>query len=190
MLPIAFAFGLTAVGNIYAFAEVSGAHFNPAVTFATWINGDLSNRKAVSFVVAQLIGSVAASAAVCGVFPEGVEAVRMVAVSAGPGVSAPTVFFMEMALTFILVFTVYTVAFELIPKPPPTLRYKAGDKGLTLYSVSPQSKSGFAPLIIGFTVTVLAMAGSSVSGASVNPARAFGPAVIANQWGTRALTCG
>ena len=45
---------------------------------------------------------------------------------------------MEMALTFILVFTIYTVAFELIPKPSPSFKYKADAKGLTLYSVSPQ----------------------------------------------------
>jgi hypothetical protein len=51
---------------------------------------------------------------------------------------------MEMALTFILVFTIYTVAFELIPKPSPSFKYKADAKGLTLYSVSPQVCCSFA----------------------------------------------
>jgi hypothetical protein len=58
------------------------------------------------------------------------------------------VFGMEMALTFILVFTIYTVAFELIPKPSPSFKYKADAKGLTLYSVSPQVCCVFARLFV------------------------------------------
>jgi glycerol uptake facilitator-like aquaporin len=66
LLAVAFAYGLCAIANIYGFAELSGAHFNPAVTFATWVNGDVSNRKAFTFVIAQLLGATTASAAVWG----------------------------------------------------------------------------------------------------------------------------
>jgi glycerol uptake facilitator-like aquaporin len=59
-------------------------HFNPAVTFATWINGDLSNRKAVSFVLAQLAGSLLACSALVGVFPEGLDAVKLIAIAPAP----------------------------------------------------------------------------------------------------------
>ena len=53
---------------------------------------------------------------------------------------------------------------------------------LALITPPRQSKSGFAPLIIGFTIIVLVLTGSSVSGSSFNPARAFGPALFSNQW--------
>ena len=52
----AVACGFTAIAMIYSFAEISGAHFNPAVTFATWLAGKVSNRKALFFMLAQLAG--------------------------------------------------------------------------------------------------------------------------------------
>ena len=95
-----------------------------------------------------------------------------------PDVALSKAFFMEVVLTFILVFTVFTTAFELIPQKAAYSKVQAGDKGLTLYSVSPQSKAGFAPLAIGFTIIALSMLGGNISGGAFNPARVFGCALL------------
>jgi len=58
----------------------------------------------------------------------------------------------------------------------------ANSYGLTLYSTSPQTKTGFAPFAIGFTVGFLTLIGGTVSGGAFNPARVFAPALFSGKW--------
>eukprot|EP00455_Lapot_gusevi_P012818 TRINITY_DN1615_c0_g1_i4.p1 TRINITY_DN1615_c0_g1~~TRINITY_DN1615_c0_g1_i4.p1 ORF type:complete len:329 (+),score=72.92 TRINITY_DN1615_c0_g1_i4:144-1130(+) len=181
-LPGALSSGFAAIAIIYGFAEVSGAHLNPAVSFATWIAGRTSNRKTIFFMLAQILGGISAMLLLMLTYPDPSEAMKLLAIVPNPAVSLWYAFFCEFMLTFILVFVIFTVAFELIPAPAKGLKFKANDKGLTLYSVSPQSKAGFAPLAIGFTISFLALAGGSVSGGAFNPARVFAPALFSGKW--------
>jgi len=94
------------------------------------------------------------------------------------------VFFMECILTFILVFVIFTVAFENLEakKKVQTFKGQAGAYGLTLYTASPQSKTGFAPIAIGLTIGFLTLIGGTVSGGAFNPARVFSAAIVTGKW--------
>lgn len=178
-----------AVALIYSFADVSGAHFNPAVTFATIITGKVSVRKGLAFIVIQLFASVFATLAQMVVFP-GVG-------SGGPGsipdylvvslhTSNPSVvnaFFMEVALTFILVYVIFATAFDTVDTKGVKVQAADGTEehtgnNLTIYTTSGNTKAGFAPVAIGFTLGFLCLIGGTVSGGAFNPARAFGPALV------------
>ena len=138
--------------------------------------------KALLFVVAQLLGSLMAMTLLVAVFPDSIDALQASAIAPPSGSVWYRVLAMETMLTFILVFTVFTVAFDLVPKPKQRVVHKADDRGLLLYSVGANSATGFAPIIIGFMVSALILVGSSVSGAAFNPARVFGAAVFAKVW--------
>src|SRR2546422_2507634 len=132
--------------------NISGGHINPAVTAALWLADKVSGRTALSYVVAQLVGAIVGAALMKGLLP--LAAVR-VAIAGAPKL-ADTVTFMqgiwiEAALTFFLVSAVFGTA------------------------VSPE-----APKIGGFrvgpAVFVGALLGGGLTGAAMNPARAFRPA--------------
>lgn len=179
-----FTAGLALMAMAFSFAEVSGAHVNPAVTFATWLAGKTSNRKSLFYVLAQLLASIAAMGMICATFPSPIDELK--GFSVAPTSNKANAFFLEMMLTFVLVFVIFTVAFEIVEKPTKGIKLRADrlgrEIGLTLYTPNPQSKAGFAPLAIGFTASFLALMGGSVSGGAFNPARVFGPAVYSGKW--------
>jgi len=173
--------GFAAIALIFSFADISGAHFNPAVTFATWLSRKTSNRKSILFVISQLLGSMFAMLALMLCFHNPHD--KMVMLSLVPKEDLGKVFFMEFTLTFIFVFVIFTTAFENIEqKKYQTFRGMANAYGLTLYSTSPQTKTGFAPFAIGFTVGFLTLIGGAVSGGAFNPARVFAPALFSGEW--------
>lgn len=177
--------GMTAIGIVYSFADVSGAHFNPAVSFATWLARKTSNRKSVSFVGMQLIASVLSVLACMAVFPGGVDIAKQLVVETPEGVSLFRVFLMEFLLTFTFILIIFMTVFEHIEqRNRGVAQYKgfANARGLTLYTTNPQSKTGFAPLAIGFAIGFLSFIGGSISGGIFNPARLFGPALITWRW--------
>ena len=179
-LAQALAQGFIGIAVIYSFADVSGAHFNPAVTFACWIAGKTSNRRAILYVLAQLLGSIVASALVNAVAAPGM--LDLLLVHKGPGIAVWQAILMEVLLTFVLVFVIFTTAFDLIPAKSQYSKLTTVDKNLILYNVSPQSKAGFAPLAIGFTIMALACTGGAISGGAFNPARVFGVACISGDF--------
>jgi len=112
---------------------------------------------------------------------------------AGPGVA----FVMEVILSFILVYVIFATAFDTVDtKNAITLQQegvsktsngrkvvdKSVGRNLTIYTTSGNTKAGFAPLAIGFTLGFLTFVGGSVSGGAFNPARAFGPAIVSGNW--------
>eukprot|EP01034_Spumella_vulgaris_P033851 gene33851-41760_t len=94
------------------------------------------------------------------------------------------VFMTEFICTFILTYVAFTAAFEEAEsekKATMSVQALHDSEGLTLYSANPQSKSGFAPFAIGFTVFSMSLFGGS-SGVAMNPVRMFGPAIFSGVW--------
>jgi len=179
--------GLIAVALVYSFADISGAHLNPAVTFACWLTKKTSNRKLIFFVLCQILAGITAM----GVLDACFDDISSLAVVPAAKASLGSVFFIEMIMTMILVFVIFTVAFDNMESPmTPRIYHEmqmsgqggGGSLGLTLYHVNPQSKTGFAPMAIGFTIGSLVLVGGTVSGSAFNPARVFSAAIATNVW--------
>jgi len=188
----AVAVAFNGVSNIYSFADISGAHFNPAVTFATVVTGKTTWRKGAAYVGAQLLGSIFASSWFIVTFPDGVAQISNLALKPDPNMNKFYQLMMEFTLTFILVYVIFSVAFDTVDSNKVEVKQVGGDAGkgaknvqakaLTIYTASGTSKAGFAPLSIGFTLGLLSLVGGSVSGGAYNPARAFGPAIVSGVW--------
>jgi len=188
----AVAVAFNGVSNIYSFADISGAHFNPAVTFATVVTGKTTWRKGLAYVGAQLLGSTFASFWFIVTFPDGVQNIANLALKPDSSMNKFYQVMMEFTLTFILVYVIFSVAFDTVDSNKVEVKQLGGggDKGaknvqakaMTIYTTSGATKAGFAPLSIGFTLGLLSLVGGSVSGGAYNPARAFGPALVSGVW--------
>eukprot|EP00842_Homolaphlyctis_polyrhiza_P006362 jgi/Hompol1/6727/HPOL_005060-RA len=188
---------LASVALIYSFADVSGAHFNPAVTFATVITGKVSVRKGLAFIGIQLLASVFATLFLFAVFPgvngNGPSSIpSFLVVNIDSDAHVAQAFFMEVILTFILVYVIFATAFDTVDTkgvkvataPGAANKDQNAGANLTIYTASGNTKAGFAPIAIGFTLGFLGLIGGTVSGGAFNPARAFGPTLISGQgWG-------
>ncbi|XP_073147312.1 aquaporin TIP3-1-like isoform X2 [Henckelia pumila] len=156
LLVIAVAHALALFAAVASSLNVSGGHVNPAVTFGTLVGGRLSFVRAIYYWLAQLLGAVVASLllrpATRGMRPGGF------AVAAGEGVA--NALLMEVVLTFGLVYTVYATAID----------PKRGSLGT------------IAPLAIAFIFGANVLVGGPFEGAAMNPARAFGPALVGWRW--------
>ena len=122
---ISTAFIVTAM--VYSFADVSGAHFNPAVTFSTIVTGKTTIIKGIIYILIQLIASTLATLALSAVFLRPADSMASsqiadyVTVRMNPSVAYHHAFFMEVFLTFILVYVGFATAFDTsndqFPKP-------------------------------------------------------------------------
>ena len=145
---IALTFGLIVLAMIYTFGDVSGAHFNPAVTVAFAAAQRLPWREAPGYVAAQLLGAFAASALLRGLFPA--DAALGATLPAG----APMLsFVLEAVLTFLLMLVILSVSTG------------AKEKGIT------------AGIAVGAVIALEAMFAGPICGASMNPARSIAPAL-------------
>jgi len=180
--------GFASVALIYSFADVSGAHFNPAVTFATIVTRRTAISKGLFYIGAQLVGAVFSALILLATFPEyyGVGNIAtQVAVAPAPDANIGNAFLTELILTFILVYVIFAVAFDTIDDKNVKVvsgKQQGSGQALTIYTTSGNTKAGFAPIAIGFTLGFLCFMGSSVSGGAFNPARVFGPALVGNKW--------
>ena len=146
---IAICFGLVVSAMIYSFGEISGAHINPAVTLAFWASGDFPKRNVLPYLLVQFIGALAASSTLWILFPD----------LSNYGDTLPRgtywqSFVLEVLLTFILMLVVFRV------------------------SNGAKETGWFAGLAIGFVVLFEAMFAGPITGASMNPARSLGPALV------------
>ena len=157
LVAIALAHGLAIALLVAATAKISGAHINPAVTFGAWITGKIDLTKAVMYVVAQLVGAIVGASLLAAVIPAAARG-NLGAHGLGPGVTSGGALLAEIVLTFTLVFVVFATA------------------------VDPKGLGHLAPAAIGLTVLVDHLFGVPVTGASMNPARSFGPALVAGAW--------
>jgi len=176
---------LIAVGVIYSFADVSGAHFNPAVTFATVVSFKNSILKGVLYIIAQLLGSVFAALLLATMYPEGIKVVKASAVKRDVDVSLGQAFLLELLLTFIFVYVVFATAFDNAENVTVTTGTKGQasvSRKLVRYSTTAATKSGFAPIAIGCTLGACVFASDAISGGGFNPARVFGFALVGDVW--------
>jgi len=184
--------GFASVALIYSFADVSGAHFNPAVTFATIVTRKMGLTKGIMYMAAQLIGAICSALILIATFPENFDnygnAAALVAVVPAPDANIGNAFLTELILTFILVYVIFAVAFDTVDDKSvqvvntPEGKVNTGTNSLTIYTTSGATKAGFAPIAIGFTLGFLCFMGGSVSGGAFNPARVFGPAIVGGVW--------
>lgn len=157
---IALAHGLTIAAMAAALGHVSGGHFNPAVTAAMFATRRIDAVRAVGFVLAQLLGAALAALLLLRLFhnfdvaanPPFLGACDLSGVGFKGGAA------LEAVITFLLVTVIFGTA------------------------VDEHGKTPLAPLVIGLTITADIFAAGPLTGAAINPARAFGPALATGHW--------
>lgn len=150
---ICLVFGLVVMVLIYSIGNVSGAHFNPAVTLGFYFSGRFKGRELVPYIAAQVIGALAAAALLRALFP----AHETLGSTLPAGGEVLRAFAFEVVLTFALMFVILNVA------------------------TGWQEKGIMAGAAIGGTVALDALFGGPISGASMNPARSIGPALLSGE---------
>ncbi|MBE9186565.1 aquaporin [Microcoleus sp. LEGE 07076] len=153
-LGVSFVFGAVVAAMIYAIGHISGAHFNPAVTLGFWASGFFPKYKVLPYILAQCAGAIAAS--------------QLLLITIGKvanlGATVPLngnwlqCLILETVLTFILMFVIL-------------------GSGLDR-----RAHIGFAGIAIGLTVGLEAAFMGPITGASMNPARSLGPALVGGIW--------
>ncbi|MBR6421314.1 aquaporin [bacterium] len=158
-LLTAFAFGLTIVGMAYCVGNISGCHINPAVSLGVLMTGGMSVKDFIGYIIAQCLGALAGSGLLAAIFSLGGIADKTGGFGsnglAGVNGSVAAGLIVEIVLTFFFVLTILGVT------------SKKGNHG------------SFAGVVIGFTLVLVHILGIGLTGTSVNPARSFGPALVA-----------
>jgi len=169
LVMIAFAAGVGLLGLIYAFGDLSGGHFNPAVTIGFWVAGRMKARDVVPYVIAQVAGALTGVAAIAGVawgssslwsrvIPTALGSEGYSGGTSPYTVALGSVFLLEVVMTFLFV-------------------------SVILFSTRAESSAkNLAPLSIGLTLVMVHLASLSIDGTSVNPARSFAPALLSAMW--------
>jgi aquaporin TIP len=160
LIGVAIAHGLAIGVMVSAVGHISGAHFNPAVTFGFLVTRRIKPALAGLYWVAQLAGATLAVLLLRELLPgASTEAVHLGVPAIGNGVNAGAAFGLEAVLTFFLAWVVFASAVD----PRGTFKSIAG-------------------LAIGLTITVDILFGGPFTGAAMNPARAFGPQLVGSHW--------
>jgi aquaporin TIP len=160
LVGIALAHGLALSIAVNAFGGISGAHFNPAVTAGFLATGRIKPGLAFAYVIVQLLGATTGAGVARSIFPvEAVNAAHLGIPLPAPWATTGVVLTAEFVMTFLLMTSIFGTAVD--------------DRGKAV------KIGGFG---IGLTVAFDILAGGAVSGASMNPARSFGPALEMNYW--------
>src|SRR5256714_8083019 len=152
---IALTFGLVVLVMIYTLGDISGAHINPAVTIGFWISRRLRGRDVLPYLASQCAGALAASGVMRLLFPEN----RLLGATQPSGPVFQS-FVFEFLLTALLMFVILGVSTG------------AREKGIT------------AGIVVGSVIALEAMFAGPICGASMNPARSLGPAIVSGQLGS------
>lgn len=148
-LLTALAFGLVIVAMAYSIGNVSGCHINPAVSLAMWIDGRMTARECVCYVISQCLGAITGAAILLGFAG---KAGNLGANALYQG-SIMKSLLIELILTFVFVLVILGVT-------------------------SKSANSAVAGIVIGLSLTLVHIFGIAFTGTSVNPARSIGPALI------------
>lgn len=160
LVGVALAHGLVIAVMASAVGHISGGHFNPAVTFGFLVTGRMALPLALVYWVAQFAGAVLAAVLLTGLLPNSLtDPVNLGAPAIAGGIGAGAGLVLEAILTFFLVWVIFATA--------------ADERG-TFKSI--------AGLAIGFTITLDILFAGPLTGAAMNPARAFGPQLVGGHW--------
>ena len=151
---ISLVFGLVIMVMIYAGGHLSGAHYNPSVTFAFTLARHFPLRDALAYVAAQLLGACAAALLLLAAWPNRPAHLGATLPSVAPGAALAY----EVLLTALLMFVITAVATDT------------------------RAVGAAAAIAIGGTVGLDALFGGPITGASMNPARSFAPALVSGTW--------
>ncbi len=161
IVMIALAHGAAIGLMVYTFGHVSGGHINPAVTISMLVTRRIGIKDGIAYIIFQLIGAIAAAASLKAILPDLGAKVNF-GTQGGPSDllnhSAISGLCVEIILTFFLV----TVIFMTV--------------------VHKKAPAGMYGLAIGGMIFLIHLVGVPLTGASVNPARTFGPALISGYW--------
>ena len=159
LLQIAFAHGLVIAVMVYSFGHVSGAHLNPAVTIPMMYRKKIDTHNGIASIFSQLPAGVVAAIAHSLILPSSITSNNLGSNLPGAGISDATVLIVEIILTFFLVLVIFNTA------------------------VNKKAPAGWHGFAIGMIITIDILAGGPITGASMNPARSFGPAIISYLYG-------
>ena len=146
---------------VYAFGHISGAHFNPAVTISMLVTKRISIKEAIPYIISQIIGAIVAAASLKAIIPEIGGAVNF-GTQPGPSDLIHNSVASGIAVEAILTFFLVTVIF--------------------MTAVHKKAPAGMYGLAIGGMIFLIHLVGVPLTGASVNPARTLGPAIISGYW--------
>lgn len=165
LVMVALAHGLAIALMVAAAGHISGGHYNPAVTIALFIGGKIGAIKGVAYIIVQLAGAAVAAVLLKEIFDESNASLanavpRVNDDSAGDAiiVGRQNAIIIEVIATFFLVYVIHGVA------------------------IDSRGAHAIAPLAIGLTVTMDILMAGPLTGAAMNPARHFGPALIEGEW--------
>lgn len=150
---IATVWGFVIIALIYSFGDISGAHFNPAVSIAFAVDNRFTWKEVPAFLLAQLAGALSASYVLHYLFPDN----ETLAITQPSGTAAQS-FILELLMTFILMLVILRVSTG------------AKEKGIT------------AGIAIGGTVWMLVLFGGPICGTSLNPTRSLAPAIVSGHF--------
>ncbi len=157
IVQIAFAFSMTVMAMIFAVGRVSGAHLNPAVSLAFGITRRMDWATVGIYMAVQVVAALVASFALSQLWPSGANPANLGTTALAPGVTVAGGFILEVIMTFTLVFTILMVTSG--PK----------ENGIT------------AGIAIAGSLTLCILFGGPLTGASLNPARSIGPALVSGE---------
>ncbi|ENP63600.1 aquaporin Z [Brucella abortus] len=161
-LGVALAFGLTVLTMAYAVGGISGGHFNPAVSLGLTVAGRLPAKDLIPYWVAQVLGAIAA-AAILYVIASGKDGFSAGSLASnGYGELSPGGYSMMAGLLIEIILTAFFII-------------------IILGSTSSLAPAGFAPIAIGFGLTLIHLVSIPVTNTSVNPARSTGVALFADR---------
>lgn len=161
---ISFAFAFIIVAMVYAIGKVSGCHINPAVTIALALTRRVNWATAAAYIVAQFAGAIAGAFGIVAMFGTTAASHSILGVTSyAASTPALQAIVAEAIGTFILVFTIYGVA------------------------VDPRAPAGWAGLVIGLIVAGIIFVVGPVTGAALNPARAFGTVFVQALYGGKSF---
>ncbi len=167
---VSLAFGLTVLTMAYSIGHISGCHLNPAVTIGLWAGGRFAAKDIPLYVVAQLLGAIAASfllAVIAGGKP-GFDLVASGFAANGFDAHSPGGYSMTAALVTEVVMTCFFLL-------------------VIMGSTDTRAPAGFAPIAIGLALTLIHLISIPVTNTSVNPARSTGPALLVGGWALQQL---
>jgi MIP family channel proteins len=156
LVGVALTWGLLVTGLVLGGGSISGAHYNPAVTIGLAVLGKIESRAVLPYIGAQVLGAVIGAAVLSALFGDKVG-LSVTQPAAALGITTVKALAIEMILTAMLMLAVSGAALSDAPAPS-------------------------APIMIGGVVAACVLMGGPLTACSINPARSFGPALVAGNW--------